>query len=177
MNFLPSRLLRDGQRFALLRWEHIVHDGAPYMTKLYLWRTPWQQTCLHWIFQRDRDRDMHDHPRDFVGLVLRGGYLEERPASAVGWAAVDSAGIPFCPTFLTDRRAGQLAYRRAADPHRIVRVDPGTLTLVVWGHKKREWGFHTDFGWVHWRRYLGLSTGSPSVRPTLLERVRGRLGL
>ena len=152
-----TRLIRDGDRFALWRWQFIEHNGSPYITKLYLARTPLFQLCLHWLHRRDHDRALHDHPRDFVSIVLRGGYLEERPSTAPSWESVDAADVPASDTYLVERRRFSVAFRRATAAHRIIRVNPGTLTLVFWGPKRREWGFHTPFaGWVHWRRYLRL---------------------
>ena len=156
-----SRLLGSSQRFTFLRWQFINRLSEPYLTKLYIVRTPLFQDALHWIHSSDRDRDMHDHPRDFVSIVLRGGYLEARPSpAATSWKAVGTAAFPEPDVYLTERRRWSVAYRRAADPHRIVHVEPHTLTLVLWGRKKREWGFHTPWGWRHWRTYLGVEEAS-----------------
>lgn len=39
------------------------------------------------------------------------------------------------------------------DVHRITDVLPNTITLCFVGPKVREWGFHTENGWVHWKEY------------------------
>jgi hypothetical protein len=142
----PHRLLSpdSASRFALLRWQDIVVDGELYLRKFYLWRTPWCQATLHWIRQPDPGRDHHDHPRDFVSLVLRGGYVEERLAPSRHW------------THRLARLRGSLCYRRAEAAHRVVHVSPDTLTLVLWGRQRRGWGFWTRGGWVDWRTYCGV---------------------
>lgn len=145
--------MRDSMRFALWRWQNILggDDRAVYLRKLYLVRTPLFQVALHWILRPDPGRDLHDHPRSFVSVLLRGGYLEERPVAA----DVNPARGPAPTQRLTAdwRVALSAAYRRAPDAHRIRAVLPGTLSLVLWGRKRREWGFHTPIGWIHWHTY------------------------
>src|SRR6266853_6456811 len=41
--------------------------------------TPLGQIRLHHILRSDNDRHYHDHPFDFVSLILSGGYIEHRP--------------------------------------------------------------------------------------------------
>lgn len=153
---LPRRRMRDEFRFALWRWQDIHFDGRLYMTKLYLWRAPWQQTCLHWIHRADPGRDLHDHPRSFLSLVLRGGYTEDRPATPGRPWVRGPNGRWKLRLASTVRRAGFWAFRRASDAHRIASVRSGTLTLVLWGPRRRDWGFVTPYGWRHWRSYLEI---------------------
>lgn len=148
------REMSDNRRYALWRWQDLHFDAGLYLQKLYLLRTPLTQIALHWIHMGDPGRDLHDHPRSFVSIVLRGGYWEERPVPRVdGKPGIEwwDERTPVCDVGYRGRFS--VAFRRADQPHRISQVEPGTLTLVLWGPKRRTWGFHTYFGWVPWVPY------------------------
>lgn len=124
--------------WALLHREEIARDGRPYLTRWRLIQTPLFAAYLHRFWAPDHDEDFHDHPWDFVSIVLAGGYVEER-----GW-----------PLRVERRGRGSVAYRRAEDLHRIASVIVPTWTLVLCGRRRREWGFQTPHGWVQWEEYL-----------------------
>jgi hypothetical protein len=115
--------------------------ATPYLTRVILGRLR-----IHIFHRGDADADPHDHPADFWTFPLV-SYVEEY---------LDKAG-------LRRRRvvkAFRLHRRRAEHAHRVIgsAVDENRpiVTLVWWGRKRREWGFHTPAGWVHWKRYHGL---------------------
>lgn len=118
-----------------------IQMGAPvYLRRLYLLRTPWFSIMLHRIKLPDPDRHLHDHPWNFLAIVLRGFYIEQRndPDSWI-------------PTY---NRRSWFNFCRASGAHKIVRVSPTCTTLVITGRKQRSWGFHTDQGWMHWKEYI-----------------------
>lgn len=163
---LFSRKTRDDDNFAIWRWQDIPGPGtdtaAPqasrlYLRKLYLVRTPLFQVALHWFFAPDPGRDLHDHPRDFVTILLRGAYVEETPSqTAPLWSQAPGGGHASMNTTSTVRRRWDVVRHRAEAAHRISMIAPGTLTLVLWGRRRRAWGFHTRWGWRHWRTYLSV---------------------
>lgn len=129
--------------FRLERTHLVDSEGAPYMRR-WLFRHPWGNVRLHCIMRSDSDRALHDHPFDFVSLILRGAYIEHRPMLARN---------PAGPTVIRRYRAGQLNRCRAEDPHRLELREGPVWTLVFCGRKRREWGFHAEEGWVHWREW------------------------
>lgn len=40
--------------------------------------------------------------------------------------------------------------------------NPNQATLVWWGRKRREWGFHTASGWTYWRGYFAAAEAALS---------------
>jgi len=92
---------------------------------------------------------------------MRGGYSErrcmvsERPIPDPDVRPWGRYEIVKLGTVL--RRPGSVVLRRAEELHQVTDVLPGTLTLVLWGRKRRPWGFQTEFGWVAWRSYLGIN--------------------
>ncbi len=113
---------------------------TPYLTRVVLGRLR-----LHLFHRGDADADLHDHPSDFWTFPLV-SYVEEY---------LDEDGRR------RDRvvRAFRFHQRRAEFAHRVLRAaDPEArqiATVVLWGRKRREWGFHTADGWIHWRAYHG----------------------
>lgn len=90
------------------------------------------------IARADEDKDEHDHPWNFISIILKGGYLETSDFLS------------------TTRRPGSIAYKRADESHRVVRIFGKTYSLaIVWG-KRREWGYQTNIGWVEAQEYRRL---------------------
>lgn len=79
----------------------------------------------------------HDHPWDFVSIMLAGGYTEHRP------------GLP-----AVERRRGSIAYRVAEGAHWVDDLQGDTWTLILRLRRRREWGFWTRNGWTPWRDYV-----------------------
>ncbi len=121
----------------LLRLFHkkiISLDGSPYLTRYTIFRCPLFGVFLHHIHRSDSDRSLHDHPWSFVSVILKGGYTEElrlRPGHhEVGW-----------------RGPGSILVRPAKAAHRVTMNSP-TWSLVLVGRRSRDWGYHTESGWV-----------------------------
>lgn len=110
------------------RSDLISHD---YMRRWTL-TTPWGAIRLHHILRGDHDRHFHDHPMDFVSLILRGGYIEHRPEGR------------------ESRRCtpGMIVIRRAEDLHRLSLLGTDAWTIVLTGPLRRPWGFLTEDGWI-----------------------------
>lgn len=139
---------------------------AGYMERYWLWRignapahsrygvrgAGWFSGRIHHILRSDLDRDLHDHPQDYVTIILRGGYrefraeiIDNRPQIVGRWHG-----------------PGTVLFRFAEDPHRL-EVPPGTVTttLFITGPRRRTWGFHTRDGWVPWREYEARADRAP----------------
>lgn len=119
--------------------DRIVHaDGAPYLERYHLATSDATQVRIHHWVGFDDQRAPHDHPWDNITCVLAGRLVEYSAAFGVA-----------------ELGPGDVVCRRAADPHRIELAGDDAWTLFVTGPIVRRWGFHTDTGWVHWRRWPG----------------------
>jgi hypothetical protein len=138
-SILPNRTYKSGTgiQWCLFRWSDAQE---PYLTRLFLFKTPRFAACLNWIKEPDSG-DPHDHTSYFFSVILGGWYRERR---------------------LLDGRDEVLTrrwfnYMRGSDKdaHRILEVAPGggALTLCLMGPKIREWYYHTPTGLVHWSEY------------------------
>lgn len=140
----------------------LTSDGAPYEPKgswaLYrsrigeymdrlILKTPWGTLRAHRILREDRSEDPHDHPFNFTSLIVWGGYEEE--------FFIDPVDRPEVVVRRWFKR-GDVNSRDASDAHKITRVLPRTLTLVVSSRKIKSWGFYLPRrGWLYWRDYFG----------------------
>jgi hypothetical protein len=129
-----GRKYESGTRWCAWRWTDVSWEGILYLVRLHILKAPSWAVMLHWILGPDPHPDPHDHPVPFLSIVLRGGYTEWTPAGLVRkrvrWIGVNHV-------------------------HRIVEVDPGTVTLAINGPARtdRPWCFHTPQGLVPWREY------------------------
>ena len=100
-----------------------------YLSRLRIVQTPWCALYLHRMDGPDSRPTLHDHPWNFVSLILRGGYVERR----------------LDPTTMrvTERHRVRWVNRvRTHDAHAIttlLRVPTWTLLLV--GPRRRTWGY------------------------------------
>lgn len=136
------------------------------------------KVLLHHFLPDADDRDVHDHPRPFVTVVLRGGYDDlmpcpvcdgrstwKKPKVGPGWAGHFEGG--WCEacnrTGVVLRewmRAGTVRYRPAEHAHRTKVHSDGCWTLVVMGPIRRPWGFWREGKWWAYKDYertFGLS--------------------
>lgn len=125
---------------------HFVIGGTerPYMLRWYLIpRNRLLNIYLHKFLRDDDDRALHDHPWNFLSIMLWGSYLEIRP---------NGEG-------LRSRSRGWLsmAYRRATDRHRVILDNGPCWTVVITGPRIRDWGFHCPQGFVPWRDFVASS--------------------
>lgn len=126
------RKYKSGTTWCFWRWTEVA---SKYITRLHVVKTPWFAVCLHWLHKPDPEPHDHDHPVSFLSIILRGGYHEQRNGH------------------IRHRRFFNFMRASPSDYHTIVMTELGTLTLCLMGPKVREWGFHTEDGWVFWKDY------------------------
>lgn len=145
---------------------HLRHaDGSLYMGRWGLFETRWLSARVHHIASADDDRALHDHPWNFVSLVLSGGYTELRPDSIEPhWCRMVGLDWEYASGF--ERRAGSIAFRRATDRHRVMEVQPGTYTLFIYGSTVQWWGFYTREGKIHWADFVGARESAIHAEPS-----------
>ncbi len=145
---MKRRLYKSGTTWCFWRWTDVASE---YIVRLHILKTPWFAICLHWINKPDPEPFNHDHPVSFLSLVLRGWYSEERYTAKKGLHFTCNRWFNFVRATPDDR-------------HTIIRVRHHTLTLCLMGPKTREWGFHTDDGWVMWKDYYAEQRAERATR-------------
>src|SRR5882757_10670128 len=103
-------------------------DGKPYLKRFYILRTPWVRIRVHHIMLSDYDC-LHDHPWNFVSIILKGSYVEAREVES-GTLITNYRGMPKMTTYTYKKyNAGSILFRKAEDKHRLILQKPA-WTLV-----------------------------------------------
>jgi len=114
------------------------HERCP--TYLYRWPIFKMRSgvaaYIHHFVADDWSLDLHDHPKRFVTIGLRGAYYEEGPIGGRWYRA------PWIRTF------------PATHMHRIKVPSQGCWTLVFVGRTRRAWGFWQGVHWIPWIEYV-----------------------
>lgn len=123
-------------------------DGLDYLVRWRIVQTPLFAIYLHDLLEPDTDRDPHDHPFDFISIILRGGYTERV------WPEIREAVIGLHELIYVRRwLPGSVHKMTMEKAHMITRVRPGTKSLILCGPRRRNWGFWTAEGFVPWQEY------------------------
>lgn len=93
-----------------------------------LLKTPWFNVYLHELNAPKWHPECHDHPWNFITLLLWNGYDEQ-----VG-------------NMIWRRRAGAVLFRPAAFTHNVITPYGVSWSLVFTTAKKRAWSFHPCAG-------------------------------
>ena len=87
-------------------------------------KTRWGSIWLHAIYKADADKHLHNHPWDFISVVLRGSYYEQTPLG-------NKKQYP-----------GKINVRDGSEYHKILElVSPVVYTLFFASKPKRLWGY------------------------------------
>lgn len=134
----------------------------PYLKRWYLLpRSPWRLLSagvyLHQILRSDDERALHDHPWPNISMLLYGSYDEVIPART---AHFKPWMTPYAQKLLVERRPGDIIFRRATSPHRLI-ITPGhpVWSLFIVGPRIRQWGFWCRQGWRHWKNFVSPTNG------------------
>lgn len=102
---------------------------------------------IHHILLPDHDRCSHDHPWNFVRVIIWGGYIEECGNCAKTVLAHRKPWRPWAPW--------RIYWCGPHFRHRITYLPNGhSYSLVFVGPKFRNWGFFTKDGWIEFKKFL-----------------------
>lgn len=102
--------------------------GVLHFQRLRILETKWFSIFIHKIYKSDQDKYQHDHPYNFLSIILSGGYIEKSKKEY--------------------KRVLWWTYNKAERPHKLRLIKLPTITLVFTGQRFREWGFYTDRGFM-----------------------------
>lgn len=112
--------------------EEIYRAGRLYMERYFI-GPGWER--FHRIVESDPEV-MHNHPWNFISLLLSGGYRETTFDGEVDYVA---------PCLIA---------REAKEFHRLTLLDGPVWSFVTTGPVINTWGFMTEDGFVDHRKYL-----------------------
>lgn len=143
---------------------------SPYLIRYTLLDLKAFQICLHVFLRSDHD-EHHDHPWNFISIILWRGYFEEtidwprctrhnrrmylHEAKYECYDCNETVEINKEARLTKRIWPGIILYRKAKHRHRVVlKEGKKAVTLVIMGRRVREWGFFTNSGWLKWTNYF-----------------------
>ncbi|TXI88520.1 MAG: hypothetical protein E6Q36_05370 [Chryseobacterium sp.] len=118
-------------------------DGVLHFRRWQLLKTPWFVINVHGIYHKDEDQHLHNHPWNFLSIVLWGSYVEQLQGSVFNLR-----------TFL------DTAYRKAETYHKIYTLcSKSVYTLNFMSAKTKEWGYNVDGKFVGHQEYRKIKRG------------------
>ncbi|SRR6266496_1268817 len=118
----------------------VINGRVRCPTYLYRWelfRLRKRAIYLHHFVGDDWSRDLHDHPKRFISIGVKGRYIEETPRGERVYRA------PWIRTF------------PATHIHRLRMINKADCwTIVIVLKTVREWGFWHGSQWIQWYEYV-----------------------
>ncbi len=150
------KTLWDKAKKLVLVKKIVSQEGVLHFRRWRLVWTPWFSIYLHNITKSDEDIDEHEHPWDFVSLILKGSYQEDATyytaKNPIQFAA--TSGNPIKSTTVFE--PGDVNRHITTDTHKLTLLTPSVWTLVFVGKRKHDWGYQTAKGWIHHKEYNRL---------------------
>jgi len=109
-------------------------QGVLHFKRWLLLKTPWFDVYLHHILQGDQDADPHNHPWEFVGVLLRGSYDDGRGIKR-----------PLRPFHMP-----RTAY------HQVKLLSKDVWSVLFVGKDRGPWGYLTPTGHIDHEEYRRL---------------------
>lgn len=120
-------------------------QGVVHFRRYRLLQTPWFAFYIHQICQSDSDKDMHDHPWNFLSLILKGAYRE-----------ASKLYPDFNSIVQRDCNPGNIISHSRMDAHQITLLTKVVWTLVFTFGRRSIWGYQTPQGWIRHDEYRKL---------------------
>ncbi len=128
--------------------------GELHFRRWNLLTTPWFNIYLHCIYKPDEDKHLHDHPWNFIGIILSGAYIEE--VSLINDESfLKTVHAKNLPTKKRFRHPLDIVNRKDYIPHKILHIltSKPVWTLNFTSKRTRDWGYIGDNGWINHKDY------------------------
>lgn len=133
----------------LFTWNEKLGDPeCPYLIRWAINFGPLGSVRLHHWVRSDDKRHAHDHPSNFITLILKGEYEDWTqcpPCRGTGcFLGILPVGCTRCHGTGISKgkmKPGSIRFRRAEHRHIVNVIQPGCWTLLYFFPKRRDWGF------------------------------------
>lgn len=114
-------------------------EGVLHFRRWQLLKTRWFTIYIHGIYHKDEDTHLHNHPWNFINMILKGSYTEQTVNGTI-------LQKPF-----------RINKRKGSDYHKILNVHTNVVyTLFIIGSKRMEWGYLVNGKHVEHSQYRQL---------------------
>ncbi len=131
-------------------------SGELHFRRWRLLETPWLNIYIHGIYKEDEEAHLHDHPWNYLSIILR-GYFSERTLNYE--VITDQKQKEWKRRKIEETVVGpsSFVFRKAETFHKIQKLHSKSVyTLFFTGKRKREWGYDVDGRWIDHATYRKL---------------------
>lgn len=124
--------------------EIVSKEGILYFKRYAIIECKFFNIYIHYIYQSDKDKHLHDHPWNYTSIVLSGSFREKhKPLHG------ESPFKNLCRFNISRAKANRF--------HKILKLrTKKVITLFFTGPRIREWGYEVDGKWVDHISYRNL---------------------
>ncbi len=127
-------------------------EGKLHFCRWRILETPWFSVYVHLLCESDSDKHLHNHPWNFISIVLFGKYREQLISYHDGYDSwTNNESKQFIPRF-----------RNRNHFHKIEVLEP-TISLVITGTRYHDWHY-----WLSSSRIVGNDVYRDMKRKGLL---------
>jgi hypothetical protein len=123
-------------------------EGELHFRRWRLLSTPWFSIYIHGIYKEDEDLHLHDHPWNYLSIILRGYFSEKTLDYDV---ITDAKSKEWKSRRIEEKVVGPSSFikRKAETFHKIQKLHSKSVyTLFFVGKKFREWGYDVNGQWI-----------------------------
>ncbi len=140
-----------------------INGGNRCPTYLYRWtilKLGKRGIYLHHFVGDDWSLDLHDHPKRFISIGLKGSYIESTPDSKIVGLGekLEIFNAPWIRTFPAEH-IHRLTMVRSGGPNGVPEKIHDCWTLVIVLNAVRSWGFWHVGKFIPWREYVSGKDG------------------
>lgn len=119
-----------------IRKKTLLREGKPYLIRITLFKCSYFSVKIHKALISD-PAIPHDHPWNYLSIILWGGYYEETILESGAWKQ-------------KWYKPGSMLYRKGNKFHKLILPEGKySVSLIFVGKKWREWGFWDFYeGWI-----------------------------
>ena len=116
-------------------------DGVLHFRRWQILKTSWFSIYFHGIYRKDDDKHLHDHPWNYISIILKGSFFEVYQHEGGEQTIKCLNAISFIK-------------RKATTFHKIYTLNtPAVYTLFITGKEHKEWGYLVNDKFIQHSEY------------------------
>lgn len=113
----------------ILKWVKEIKskEGELHFKRFSIFACRYFSIYIHHIYKADQDKHLHNHPWNYVSMVIKGSYLEQSVAGV-------NHIMPFSFNYAKRNRF-----------HKILKLnDEKVISIFITGKRHKTWGYNVD---------------------------------
>ena len=128
----------------------VSKKGITHFKRWSIIQSKWFNIYIHAIYVADLDKHCHDHPWNFMSIILKGTYIEK----VINKHPKHNRYISYLTRSFW---SNTFKWNKAETTHKIDKIMDGPVyTLFITGKNRRDWGYDVDGTWYQWEEYHSI---------------------